>query len=295
MKNAGAANDFPTRLLGKTGVRIPILGLGTGPGGMALADKQVIALYHRAIDLGVTYIDSAPSYDNAHRQLAQVLKDRRAEVFLTTKVPVDTKEEALASLEQSLKDLEVEYVDLVFVHSIGGRDVNLVTSPAGSLAGIEEAKKRGLARFIGFTAHNAVQESVKALKNADVDAVMFAMNYADRFTYDFEGSVLPIAAGRNLGILAMKAFAGAKEMKYDRPMPSALVALGQTRLELAYMYAAGLQGVTSVVIGASSIPELEQNVRWARAVRKLTPQEEQELVKLGHDAAARFGEHFGAK
>ena len=98
MKNAGAANDFPTRLLGKTGVRIPILGLGTGPGGMALADKQAIALYHRAIDLGVTYIDSAPSYDNAHRQLAQVLKDRRAEVFLTTKVPVDTREEALASL-----------------------------------------------------------------------------------------------------------------------------------------------------------------------------------------------------
>ena len=293
MQTDRTPDTIPRRTLGKTGIGVPVLGLGSAPGGSGLTDRKAIALFHRAIDLGVTYIDSAPGYKNAHRQLAEVLRDRRAEVVLTTKAPVDAKEDALASLEKSLGELKVDHVDIAFVHSMGGRDPNLVTSPDGALSGLQEAKKRGWTRFVGFTAHNQPAKSLLALNRAEIDVVMFAMNYADRYTYDFETRVLPAAIQSNLGIVAMKAYGGAKGMKYEKPVVSAFSGLGHDCHQQAFYYAAGLPGVATVVIGVFSVEELEQNVLWARNLRELRADEQARLDELGHSAAASLGEHFG--
>src|SRR5688572_27390068 len=82
---AGTTMPLPTRRFGKTEERVPILGLGTGPGGIGMEDRDAIPLYHAAIDRGVTYLDSAPGYNRAHVQLGEIMPSRRDEVFLVTK------------------------------------------------------------------------------------------------------------------------------------------------------------------------------------------------------------------
>ncbi len=222
-----------------------------------------------------------------------MLRSRRSEVVLITKAPADSKEQALASLETSLNELKIDSVDIAFVHSLGERDVDFITSPEGALAGLLEAKQRGWTRFIGFTAHNQPHKSLRALGRAKVDVVMFALNYADRYTYDFEGTVLPAAVEADLGIVAMKAYGGARGMKYDKPVMSAFSGLGHDCHQQAFLYAAGLPGVATVVVGVFSVEELEQNIRWAQNLRELTAEEQSQLAKLGRAAATRLGEHFG--
>ena len=184
-KHMSTVDPLPHRVLGKTGERVPILGLGTGPGGMGLENDAAVSLYHQAIDLGVTYVDTAPGYGRAQVQLGRVMADRRDEVFLVSKALADDAEKALSIVEQSLKDLQTDHVDLVYVHSVGNRDVDRVLAPDGSLAGLREAQRRGWTRFVGFTAHNTPARAARMLQEAEVDVVMFAMNQADRFTYNF--------------------------------------------------------------------------------------------------------------
>src|SRR5262245_50326332 len=114
-----AVEVLPQRRLGKTGERVPVLGMGTGPGGSGLDDAEAIRLYETAIDRGVSYLDTAPGYGRAQHQLGEVMRRRRAEVFLVTKTWTASGEEALSILEQSLRDLRTEQVDLVYAHCVG--------------------------------------------------------------------------------------------------------------------------------------------------------------------------------
>ena len=114
-----ASEPLPTRRFGKTNERVPVLGLGTGPGGIGMADDEAIALYHAAIDRGVTYLDTAPGYIQAHAQLGEVLPSRRSEVFLATKAFAKSADVLLQIHAQSLKDLRTDQVDLLYAHCIG--------------------------------------------------------------------------------------------------------------------------------------------------------------------------------
>ena len=286
--------ELPCRVLGKTGERVPILGYGTAPGGMGLSDEEAIDLIHRAIDLGVTCMDTAPGYGRAHVQLGAVMAERREEVFLVTKTGADDAEKALEILEQSLKDLQTEQVDLTYVHSLGNRDVDRVLAVDGSLAGLREAQRRGWTRYVGFSAHNTPWKAARALEEADVDVVMLAMNLADRHTYNFEEAVLPLARERGVGVVAMKVYGGALEMKYDRPTPSALAAHGAHDHEAALNYALGLPGVATAVVGVYTGAELIQNLEWARNHTPLFAEAEAGLEKLGREIAADWGAHYGS-
>ena len=302
--------SLPNRRLGKTDIRVPVVGLGTGPGGMGLSDSKATRLYHRAIDSGITYIDTAPGYGRAHPQLKEVLRERRGEVVLATKAPVSGRAAALESIEKSLGELGVRQVDICFVHSLGGRDVDEVVSAEGALAGLAEAKERGWTRFIGFTAHNETWKSARALELFPVDVVMLAVSYAHRFIYDFEAEVLPLAQEQDLGVVAMKVYGGARKMKYDRPCPSAFGAMQSLRARrthpfaralggdlhrLAFLYSAGQPGVASVVVGAYTQEELEANLSYALALRRLTGDEEATLDAAGREAAKSLGEYLGPR
>ena len=282
---------LPTRLLGNTGELVPILGLGTAPGGMGLSVVDAITLYHRAVDEGITYLDTAPGYGRAHKQLSSVLSERRKEVFLVTKVPADDGDKALEMLHEGLRDLGVEQVDLTFVHSMGNRDLEVVLAKDGSMAALQKAKASGLTRYVGFTAHNAAWKTVRMLNEADVDAVMLAMNFADRHTYGFEDKVLPLATKKNVGVLAMKVYGGALDMKYEKPERSALSVHGYEDHRTALNYALGLPGVASAVVGVFNDSELMNNIAWAK---KHTPVEDASgLLEQGREVAKKLGEHFG--
>lgn len=283
---------LPQRVFGKIGEPVPVLGLGTAPGGMGLSDVQAMDLYHAALDMGVTYLDTAPGYQRAQTQLGHVMKTRRDEAFLVTKTHAADAQKAIEILEQSLRDLQTDQVDVTFVHSVGSMDADMVLSKNGALAGLREAQKRGLTRYVGFTAHNRPGISARILREAEVDAMMVAMNFADRHTYGFETEVLPLAVRQGAGVAAMKVFGGAPKMEYKVPTPSVLAEAGDYH-ELAFRYALGLPGVQVAVIGVYSEAELRQNVAWARAFQPLSRAEEARLLNIGAGIAKTWGDHFG--
>lgn len=293
-KTAAGPGTFPQRILGKTGELVPMLGLGSAPGGMGLPDEEAIALIHKAIDLGVTYIDTATGYGRAQAQLGEVMQARRKEVFLVTKTNTAEGPKALEILEQNLKLLQTDQVDLVFVHSLGGMDVEKVLAKDGSLAALREAQRRGWTRYVGFTAHNAPWKAAKVLREAEVDAIMLAMNIGDRHTYNFEEEVLPLAVKQNAGVAAMKVYGGAQGMKYETPKPSAMGAHGPHDHGLALRYALGLPGVTVAVIGMFSEEELRRNIAGVRDYKPLTEAEGRGATALGQELSKAWGEHFGA-
>lgn len=284
-------SPLPQRRFGKTEARVPVVGLGTGPSGMGLSDEEAVALYHAAIDRGVTYLDTAPGYGRAHVQLGQVLPSRRDEVFLVTKTYAATAADALRIHEQSLRDLQTDHVDLLYSHCVGSFDPEQLLAPDGVFAGLREIQRRGWTRFIGFTAHHHPAKARTVLDRIQVDAVMLAMNYADHHTYGFEERLLPSAHSLDLGIAAMKVYGGARGMDYQTPRPSAL---GERSHHAAFRYALGLPGVAVAVIGMYSIAELERNIAWAQGWEPLTGEEQERLDAEGRAVAAEWGPHFGA-
>ena len=293
-KQPKEVNSIPRRPLGRTGEEVPILGLGTGPCGIGLEDRIAIPIYERAIDLGIDYIDTSPVYGRAQVQLGEVMRRRRAEIFLATKVTIAPAAEALKTLEQNLRDLQTDQVDLVYAHSIGRKDLEQVTGPGGTLEGLREARRRGWTRYIGVTSHDVPWKMARVLEETELDVVMATFNFADRYTYDFEKQVLPLAQKRGVGVAAMKVYGGALNWEYERPLPSELSRYGDVDHELALRYALGLDGVAIAVVGVYSERELEQNVEWARRYHPLDDIEKQKLAGMGREIAALWGPHCGA-
>ena len=223
---------------------------------------------------------------------------RRGEVFVVTKVLTAKAAEALEILQQSLKDLRIDQVDLTYVHSVGDLDTDEVLGADGALEGLRQAQLRGWTRYLGFSAHNRPEKAARILQETEVDVVMLGMNYADRFTYNFEEQVLPLAAARNVGVAAMKVYGGAEAMKYETSptepkKKSALEAHGPHDHQTALRYALGLPGVTLAVVGIYNQTELDQNLAWAKEYTPLQPTDLSLLDREGQEIAAAWGAHYG--
>ncbi len=292
--NAGTkAVPIPQITLGKTNLKVPIIGLGTGPGGMGLNDGKAEALYHSAIDAGVTFLDTAPVYGRAHQQLANVLRERRSEVTVATKCGAHSGQRFLDILEDCLQALQVEQVDVAYIHSIGDIEPENVYRKGGVLEGLYEARNRGWTRFVGFTAHNRPQRSVQALQEGQFDIIMVPVNFADYHIYGFERDVIPFAAASDVGIIAMKVFGGAPHMDYSSPTPSFMGVSGEYDHELALRYSLSIPGVDMAVIGMYNAEELAANIAWIQRNRPLTETEQTRLLSQGEALARQWGAHYG--
>tara|TARA_A100001037_G_scaffold294156_1_gene311576 strand:- start:2517 stop:3407 length:891 start_codon:yes stop_codon:yes gene_type:complete len=285
---------LPQVTLGKTGAEVPLLGLGTAPGGFGLEDTAAIELFERAIDLGLTYVDTAPGYERAQSQLKHIVPSRRDELFLVSKTHTAEYQEALDQVAKNRQALGTDHLDLMYVHSLGHLDVDRVLAKDGALAGLREAQRRGWTRYVGITAHHAPWKSAKVLREAEIDVCMFALNFADRHTYNFEEQVLPLARAQNAGVAAMKVYGGSIDMKYDKPYPSMLTRSGFVDHERALRYALALPDVDLAVLGVFNETELEQNVAWVRRYQPLAAAEEAALLAQGRALAAEWGPHYGA-
>ena len=292
-KSAAADEKLPHRALGKTGVQVPILGLGTVALGNLPNEKDAVALLNRAIDLGVTYIDTAPprtriaaftGYGNAHKYIRGVLKERRKEVFLVTKCLETDGSKTLDLIRSNLKDLGIEQADLIHTHSIGhaAYDFDALTGDTGPMAALEKAKKDGLTRFVGITGHNRPEKFAKVIAARDIDAMMNAVNVVDRHTYAFEDLVWPAARKKNVGLVAMKVFGGGI---VTCKMPEAL-------REASLRFALSVPGVATAVLGMRTEKELEQNVAWAKAFKPLSKDEAIALKKETVALAKEWGAHL---
>lgn len=290
---AAESTQLPRRVLGKTGVKLTVLTLGTAPCGFAKphSPDNVAACVRAAIDLGINSIDTAPAYDVAEEGVGKGLVGRRDKVFLATKVMADTIADAEKSFSNSLRKLKTDHVDLVYFHHLGDRDIDRARADDGVYPWLLKQKKAGKARFVGVSGHNKPPRFRPFLEAGEVDVLLVALNFVDRFTYNFEEAALPTARKLDVGVIAMKVFGGARKMSYADPKLGAQ--LEREHMPLAVRYSLALPGVTSLNIGVHNVAQLRQNVEMVLAAKPLTPAEEKKLAALGKELSTTWGKHFG--
>lgn len=294
---AAAKTKLPHRTLGKTGARVSILAMGGGSRFLAYKeeDKALEAL-NRALDLGITYIDTAFGYGNglSEERVGKVMKTRRKEVFLATKINKRDPDEAQSILETSLKRLQTDQVDLIHIHSLqGADDLAAIEKKGGVLDVLRKLRDQKVTRFIGVTSHTDPQVLAAALERHDFDCTQMALNGAlvgmkdgpkgmlinlDMKT-SFEAVALPVAKKKNLGILAMKVYA-----------QEGLV--GHAPLDKLLRYSLSLP-VAAAVVGMPKIEFIAENVAWARDFKPLPAKEMRELSGgLAEKHKARLDQYF---
>lgn len=284
--------SLPRRPLGNTGELVPLLGLGTASLGKGVADDEAAKILNRAIDLGVNYIDTAPEiggYGRAQKQIGRALRDRREDFFVTTKCFEPKGSDARRLLEQNLTELRVDQLDLLYVHSLGHdkMDPAVVFGEDGCYAMAMKAKEEGLTRYVGLSGHNRPQRFMNALADFDFDVVMTAVNFVDVHTYNFENTIWPFAHRRGIGLVAMKVFGGINGNGHTPAL------MPRAYHDQALRYALSLEGCATAVIGISTMQELEENVKRARAFQPLTADEQEDLKSAGRIMADRWGPHLG--
>jgi aryl-alcohol dehydrogenase-like predicted oxidoreductase len=203
---------IPRRPLGRTGVEVSMLGLGGFHIGKP-DENEAIRIMHRAIEAGLTFFDNSWDYNEgeSERRMGKALDGgRRDKVFLMTKIDGRTREAATGQLEQSLKRLKTDHVDLLQIHEvIRHEDPKNVFARGGAIEALLDAKKAGKVRFIGFTGHKSPSIHLAMLAEADrhgfrFDTVQMPLNPMDPHYESFEEHVLPELVKKGIGVLGMK-------------------------------------------------------------------------------------------
>lgn len=291
------AEPLPTRTLGRTGEEVSLMTLGTAPCGNArgVAPPQIADIVRAAVDLGINSVDTAPAYVKAEEGVGLAMKSKalREKVFLATKVPADTVDEGERSLARSLKLLQTDYVDLLYYHGVGNRQVENALDEDGVFTWLVKQKKAGKCRYVGISGHNLPGRFQRFLETGEVDVILVVINFADYHTYGFEESVLPLAREHNAGIVAMKVLGGARRSAGSYANPNSVGELDARYVEDAFRYALSTEGVATANIGINSIEQLKTDVELVRRFQPLTDEQRAALVAAGKPIAEEWGAHFG--
>jgi len=287
--------ELPKRVLGRTKEKVSILGLGTAPVGEGpIGIEEGIKIFSEVIDRGINYIDTARIYGNAEEILGNIIPKRRDKLFVVTKVSTDNAARAERSLNESLSRLKTDHIDLVHIHSIGGKNLDRVLASDGVLEFLLKQKEAGKIRFIGISGHNRPANFVRMIRTDQIDVLMCVMNHADRNIYDFEGKVLPEAIKRNVGCAAMKVYAGIKGGFRNHRSGYVGCATEPERLPHAMAYALDLEGVSVAVVGPYTVEQAIENVQFARQYKPLTREQQVSLLEYGKNLAKSLGPRYGS-
>lgn len=293
---AAASGEMPYRTLGATGERVSLLGLGGYHIGNPHDEQEGIRIIRKAIDSGVNFLDNCWDYhggDSEVRMGKALLDGYRKKVFLMTKIDGRDKKTAAAQINESLRRLQTDTIDLMQVHEvIRDSDPDIVLGPGGAMEALLAAKAAGKIRYIGFTGHKSPSVHLKMLELAlhqkvPLAAVQMPLNVMDAHYESFEKYVLPVLVKHNIGVLGMKPMGGGDILNSH----------AVNAVECLH-YAMSLP--TSVVItGCDSMAILDQALHAARTFRPLTAEERSSLLARTRAVAAtgRFegyktGPHF---
>jgi len=292
---AQTGEELPKRVLGRTKEKVTILGLGTAPVGEGpVGVEEGIKIFSEVIDRGVNYIDTARIYGNAEEILGHIIPKRRDKLFLVTKVSTDNGTRAERSLNESLRRLKTDHIDLVHIHSIGTKNLDRVLASDGVLEFLLKQKEAGRVRFIGISGHNRPANFVRMIQTDQIDVLMCVMNHADRNIYYFESKVLPEARKHNVGCAAMKVYAGIKGGFPNHRSGFVGCATEPERLPHAMAYALDLESVSIAVVGPYTAEQAIQNVQFARKYKPLSPEQRASLMEYGKNLAKSLGPRYGS-
>jgi aryl-alcohol dehydrogenase-like predicted oxidoreductase len=265
---ASIPKTMPERVLGKTGVSVPIFGLG-GAGQTPLSKKgeeaASVAIIEKALQLGIRYFDTAADYGPSEDNLGKVLPAYRGQIFLASKTHARDRDGAWRHLENSLKRLKTDYLDLWQLHHVSyDSELDTIFSKTGAIQAVEEAKQQKLIRFAGITGHREPDIIAEGLRRYAFDATLICVNAADKHhPRPFVTGVMPVARQKNVGVIAMKVPA------YGRLFKNGVL----DGMHQAMGYTLSVAGVHCCVIAAENPEQLESNVRVAQAFKPLTEAE----------------------
>jgi predicted aldo/keto reductase-like oxidoreductase len=256
---------IPTRPFGRTGIPVSILALGGWHVGLPKTDRAATRLVHAAIDAGITFMDNAWDYNEglSEVRMGKAIADRRDQVFLMTKVCTHGRDGkvAMKQLEQSLKRLKTDYLDLWQIHEVVFDD-----EPArhfakgGVVEALDRAREQGKVRFVGFTGHKAPRLHLEMLAyDYPWDACQLPLNCFDASFRSFETEVLPELTRRGIAVIGMKSFGGDARMIKEKAVTP----------EEALRYTLSLP-ITTLVSGIDTPKILAQNAGIASRFRPMT-------------------------
>ncbi|MHC4518129.1 MAG: aldo/keto reductase [Planctomycetota bacterium] len=274
--------------LGKTGVDVSILALG-GVIGMQLPpseDHDPVAIAETALDLGITYFDTAPSYNSGQSETnyGQVLARRRQEVFLACKTGDRSYDGTMRSVEQSLKRLRTDHFDLLQIHGVSAReDPSAWGKPDGVVAALRKLQEQKVTRFIGITGHDDAEVLRRAIEMYEFDTLLTTLNPVRR-RLPYREELLPVANRKQMGVIAMKVMGGGNGcLVGGNPFGQVLrpyhdETSRQVEAETLIRYTLGLP-ISVAVIGVASVNQLRANVRVVRGAKPMTDTERHDLER----------------
>ena len=294
---AADAPKIPIRPFGKTGMQVSALGFGSGSRFLMYEDEdKALEALSRAIDLGITYIDTAHAYGNgkSEERIGKLMAARRKDVTLATKLPGRKGDEAKRQIELSLKRLQTDHLDVLHIHALADEnDLAAAEAPDGVLKALYQARDEKIARAIGITCHAHPVALKLALERHDFDCTQMALNAAmarmanvpggmkatPMRSGGFEELALPVAVRKGMGVIAMKVFgqdqlAGAapfdRLLTYALSLPVSLASCGMPKPEF-----------------------IEKNVDVARHFKPMTEDERRRLVdSIASERKVSMGEFF---
>lgn len=274
---------MPTRSFGRTGYKTGILSLG-GQATLEIAGREAESerIINRAIDLGINYIDTAASYGKGVSQLniGRVMKTRRNEVFLATKTHDRTYDGSMRLLEESLKNLQTDRLDLWQLHNITTQEqVDQVFASDGAIKALEKARAEGMVRFLGITGHFEPLVLLNAIKRYPFDSILMALNAADVHYLSFKNYLLPEAQKLGIAIIGMKVATRGRILSSWTPPPLdeqperlRTPKPGTISIKEALTYNMSLP-VSTTIIGVDSVAQIEENVSIASQFSPLSSAE----------------------
>jgi uncharacterized protein len=268
------AKGLPTVVLGSTGVVVPRMAIGLGSRFLTIATtSEALEMCNYALDNGLYYWDTANSYINSatgaisEERLGHIVKDRRDEIFLSTKIAARNTEEAKKQIEESLKRLQTDHLDMLKIHSVESpADVKEITRAGGVLDLISRMKEQGVTRFIGFSGHADAEALRMLVETGRFDSMLFAMNHYTK-NIDRQGAAIPAAQKRGMGIMLMKAV---------RPKET-IPGLDAQQL---VRFALSLEGPSGVVVGMDSRKVVDSNLGLLRNFKPMDQAEKQKYAMM---------------
>jgi len=277
-----ATDGIPYRRLGRTGEMVSLVGLGGYHLGRQADEQETIRIVRTAIDNGINFLDNCWDYNGGASEIrmGKALRDGyRARAFLMTKIDGRTRESAGGQIDESLRRLQTDRIDLMQIHEvIRMTDPDRVFGPAGALEAVLAAQRAGKIRYIGFTGHKSPAIHLHMLETArrngfTFDTVQMPLNVMDAHYDSFAKQVVPVLLDQDIGVLGMK------------PMGDPFVLVSGTVSAVECLHYAMNLPTSVVITGCDSVPVLEQALHAARTFRPLSAAAVQSLLERTSRAA----------
>ncbi len=276
--------DMIYRPLGRTGASVSLVGVGGSHLSGPKDDEEAIRIVRTAVDAGVNFMDNCWDYSGgkSEERMGKALRDGyRDKVFLMTKIDGRTKQAAASQLDECLRRLQTDHIDLLQHHEIlRMEDPDRVFAPGGSMEAVVEAQKAGKVRFIGFTGHKDPAVHLRMLEVAaqqgfHFDTAQFPLNLMDAHFRSFARQVVPAMQKAGIGILGMK------------PLGSGVLLKSQTVGAVECLHYAMSLPVATVITGMDKFALVAQALDAVRTFRPLAPAQAAALLDKTRVAASR--------